>query len=42
MHVAQCQAEWTFDLIDALSVLTRLVTLEEAQLHSSTQCMPMT
>lgn len=32
MHVAQWPAEWTSDLIDVLSVLTRLVTLEEAQL----------
>jgi hypothetical protein len=32
MHVAQWPAEWTSDLIDVLSVLTRIVTLEEAQL----------
>lgn len=32
MHDAQWPAEWTSDLIDVLSVLTRLVTLEEAQL----------
>jgi hypothetical protein len=32
MHVAQWPAEWTSDLIDVLSILTRLITLEEAQL----------
>jgi hypothetical protein len=32
MHVAQWPAEWRSDLIDVLSILTRLITLEEAQL----------
>lgn len=31
MHVARWPAEWTSDLIDVLSVLTRLVSLEEEQ-----------